>query len=585
MAPKDETNNSAEGNQNQHRDDSTDARDEAPNSGPEDITGPEDPSVRTNTQESIPQDAITQDPVPQDSLHSLADSEPLDTLPGDFGDAGSRMSQPEQSSKSQKSTTSPRAGQSQASPRRQRSGTTYGVSGPHDVSVKDRLPPQNLDAERCLLGTMMLSREAVGEVIPIIGKSDVRWFYRPDHRTLFEVLVDVYDQNEPIDLVVVCNELQRRNQLKAVGGTEYIVRCAESTPSAVHAEHYARIVRDKGMLRDLIGCANEIAEDAYSHIESAAVLLDRAEQRLFSVTERRIAGSATALSDLVRPIYQRMIDGDHHDLAGVPSGFSELDELTTGFQPGDLIVIAARPSMGKTALALNIAEHMTAVEKRPAVFFSMEMSCEQVAQRMLCSRGRIDAQRFRKRMLNSEEKRDFAETCAEFEQAPLYVDDTPGMSPMELRAKARRLKAQKNIDAVLVDYLQLMHVPGSESRQQEVAEISRGLKALGRELNVPILAMAQLNRMVEGRTGNEPRMSDLRESGAIEQDADVVILIHREEYYKRDDPSLKGKADLIIAKQRNGPTGKITLTFNSVVTRFDNYSPISDPGYGGDAPF
>ncbi|NOX59670.1 MAG: replicative DNA helicase [Planctomycetes bacterium] len=481
----------------------------------------------------------------------------------------------------------------------QAAGATYAVSGPHDLApqhsapqhsasprpVSERLPPQNLEAEMCLLGAMMLSREAVGEIIPIIGKPDVRWFYRPDHRTLFETLVDIYDKNEPIDLVVLSNELRRRNQLTAVGGSDYIVRCAESVPSAVHAEHYARIVRDKGMLRDLIGCAGEITDDAFSHAEDAATLLDRAEQRLFAVTERRISGSATELSELVRPIYQRIIDGDPNDLVGLPSGFSELDELTTGFQPGDLIVIAARPSMGKTALALNIAEHLTAVEKRAAVFFSMEMSREQVAQRMLCSRGRIDAQRFRKRMLNDEEKRDFADTCEELANAPLLIDDTPGMSPMELRAKARRLKAQKNIEIVLVDYLQLMHVPGAESRQQEVSEISRGLKALGRELNVPIIAMAQLNRMVEGRTGNEPRMSDLRESGAIEQDADVVILIHREEYYKRDDPNLKGKADLIIAKQRNGPTGKITLTFNSHVTRFDNYSPLSDSGYGGNAPF
>ncbi len=561
MAHRNETNSGADSNDQSVRDDSTGAADPAPSAEMPDITD---------------QSGIND----QDHSHRQPPPDQAE-IGGDFHAQG-RMSQSPPQPQNNPTQSNP---QSQSQRGSHRSGQPYGVSGPHDVGVSGKLPPQNLDAERCLLGTMMLSRDAVGDVIPIIGKNDVRWFYRPDHRTLFEVLVDVYDRNEPIDLVVVCNELQRRNQLKAVGGTEYIVRCAESTPSAVHAEHYAKIVRDKGMLRDLIGCAGEIAEDAYGHAESAAEVLDQAEQKLFAVTERRVAGSATALSDLVHPIFERMKNGEDHELVGLPSGFSELDELTTGFQPGDLVIIAARPSMGKTALALNIAEHLAAVEKKPAVFFSMEMSCEQVAQRMLCSRGRIDAQKFRKRMLSGEEKREFFNTCAEFENAPLFIDDTPGMSPMELRAKARRLRAQKNIEAVLVDYLQLMHVPGSESRQQEVAEISRGLKALGRELNIPIIAMAQLNRMVEGRTGNEPRMSDLRESGAIEQDADVVILIHREEYYKRDDPNLKGKADLIIAKQRNGPTGKVTLTFNSHVTRFDNYSPIADPGFGGDAPF
>ena len=455
--------------------------------------------------------------------------------------------------------------------------------------VSDRLPPQSIEAEMSLLGSMMLDREAVGDVLSIIRREDSPWFYRPDHRVLFETLLDLYDANQPIDLVILAEELKRRNLLEQVGGADYIVACAQSVPTSVNAEHYAKIVRDKGLLRDLIRCAGEIAEEAYSDSEASANVLDQAEQKLFSVTERRVSGRVTPLAELIREVDRLVKEGVHHQITGLATGFTELDDLTTGFQPGDMIIVAGRPSMGKTALGLNMAEQMAVTDGRPVAFFSMEMSGQQVAQRLVCSRARIDSQRFRRRMLDSGEREQFAYACAVMADAPLYIDDTPGMTVMELRAKARRLWMKERIEAIFVDYLQLMYTPGVENRQQEIAVISRGLKSLGRELSIPIIAMAQLNRMPEGRTGNQPRMSDLRESGAIEQDADVVLLLHREEYYKRDDPTLKGKAELIVAKQRNGPTAAVDLQFDHQSTRFNPFSAASDPGYpepyGGESPF
>lgn len=468
-------------------------------------------------------------------------------------------------------------------------GRSGGKPGAAGGIPSERMPPQSLEAEMSLLGSMMLDREAVGEIIQIIGRSDGRWFYRPDHRLIFEVLVDLYDANQPIDLVILRNELEKRDLIHQVGGVEYLVACAESVPTAVNAEHYARIVRDKGLLRDLISCVGEISEDAFADNESSSEIFDKAERKLFAVTERRIAGHTVPLGELIVQLDHLINSEDAGHITGLRTGFSELDELTTGFQPGDMIVVAGRPSMGKTALGLNMAEHAAVNEGLPVVFFSMEMSRQQVAQRLLCSRAHIDSHRFRKRMLNEVERRSLADFCVELQAAPLFVDDTPGLTPLELRAKARRLKMQHDIRAVFVDYLQLMHAPGHESRQQEISYISRSLKALGRELGIPIIALAQLNRQTEGRTGNQPRMSDLRESGAIEQDADAVLLIHREEYYKRDDPTLRGKAQLILAKQRNGPTDVIELQFDHQSTRFNNYSPMGDgnytPPYGGETPY
>lgn len=460
---------------------------------------------------------------------------------------------------------------------------------PRANSAVERVPPQDLDAEKALLGSMMMSRDAVGQVIPILGRGDSAWLYVPAHQRLFEVLLDLYDDPaKAIDLIVVADELRKRELLDFIGGYEYMVQLAESFAEWANAEHYARIVRDKGMLRDLIRCAGEIADQAFTGRDDARDILDRAEQRIFAVTERRVAGHAIAVGEALAKLSRNLEPGDHGSCTGVPTGFTQLDEYTSGLQPGDLIIVAGRPSMGKTAFGLSMAQHMGVVDHRPVVFFSMEMSIDQVAHRLVCAHTAIDAQKLRRRHLNEQEIRKLLDACAEFQEAPLYIDDTPGMSALELRSKARRLKQRYDIQTVFVDYLQLMHTPDSESRQVEIAAISRNLKSLGRELGIPVVAMAQLNRMPEGRADKRPLMSDLRESGAIEQDADVVLLIHREEYYKPEDESVAGIAEVIIAKQRNGPVGTVQLQFNKRLTRFADLHIGAEPVYvtsRGEVPF
>ncbi len=441
------------------------------------------------------------------------------------------------------------------------------------------LPPHNIDAEMSLLGSMMLDRDAISNILPIIGREDKHWFYRPDHELLFDALIDIYDANREIDLVTVSDHLRQKQLLDQVGGLAYLVTLAESVPSAANAEHYAKIVCDKGMLRDLIRCVSQISQDAFADNLPANELIDLAEQEFFAVTERRISGHAVQIREMLETIYAQVEAGEESYSSGVASGFTALDDLTSGFQPGDFIIVAGRPSMGKTAFGLTIATHMAVDDNIPVAFFSMEMSNQQVAQRILCSRGEVNSYRFRKRQISEEEIRHLGQLiCEQLAPAPLYVDDTPGMTIMEMRAKIRRLVRQHDIKAVFVDYLQLMHVPKSESRQQEIATISRGLKGVGRELNIPIIAMAQLNRQAEGREGHKPRMSDLRESGALEQDADVIILLHREEYYKPDNPDNAGIAEIIIAKQRNGPVDTIKLQFNKQLTKFNNLSMTADHG-------
>ncbi len=461
------------------------------------------------------------------------------------------------------------------------------ISDSITARMMERVPPQDIEAEMSLLGSMLLHRDAIGDVLPIVHRNEADKLYRPDHRELFKVLVDMYDRGDPIDLVTVRNELERRLLLTEVGGVEYLVQLAESVPSHLHAEHYARLVRDKSMLRDLILAGGRIIEEAYGHREEAREILDRAEQLLFQVTDQRVSEHATPIRDNLEEIFRQIESREGHYITGVPTGFIELDDLLSGMQNGEMIVVAARPSMGKTAFGLSVAEHI-ALSNRPVVFFSMEMSKQSVVQRVLCSRGRIDSHKLRRGMLSEDEIQHLATVCDELANVPLYIDDTPGMSVLELRAKARRLKARFKIQAIFIDYIQLMHSPGrTESRQQEVAEISRGLKALARELNVPVVALAQLNRNPEGRTDNRPRMSDLRESGAIEQDADVIMLLHREEYYKKENcpEELRGIAEIIVDKQRNGPTGVVKLVFNHKLTRFDNLSYSGEPAYTPPADF
>jgi len=405
--------------------------------------------------------------------------------------------------------------------------------------------------------------------------------------------VDLYDQRKPIDLVIVRDELTRRGVLDQIGGVEYLIDLSQSVPSAVNAEYYARIVRDKATLRKLITCAGQILEEAYADRDDAKEILDRAEQRLFAVTDQRIAQHATAIKDYLEEAFRQLETRDGHYITGLPTGFIELDDMTSGLQNGELIIVASRPSMGKTSFAFNVAQHLAVENRVPVAFFSMEQSIQQVALCMLCAQGRVDSHKLRRGLLSEREIMHLQIVCNDMRDMPLYVDDTPGMTVLELRAKARRLRARHEIAIVFVDYLQLMHAPGAENRQQEIAQISRGLKALARELNIPVVAMAQLNRSPEAREGNRPRMSDLRESGAIEQDADVVILLHREDYYRRGTAGYQptNEAEVIVAKQRNGPTGTLKLRFFERLRRFDNLSaepepePVDLAGPEDDTPF
>ncbi len=453
------------------------------------------------------------------------------------------------------------------------------------------MPPQDLEAEMSLLGSMLLDKDAIGLIVQLIPRDQAHRFYRPDHRLLFETLLDLYEENKPIDIVILEEELRRRGQMEAIGGRDYLIDLANSVPSSANSEHYAHIVRDKSYLRDLIQCSADILQTAYDHREPAAQLLDDAEKRLFAVTEQRISQQVVSIHACLDLVIANM-ESDSGACNGVPSGFLELDAMLGGFQLGDLIIIAARPSMGKTSLGLSMLENIGIVEQKPAAFFSLEMSKPQIAQRILCSHAEVDMHKLRHGRLSAQEITKLKTTAGGLRNYAIFVDDTPGMSVMELRAKSRRLKMQHNIEIIFIDYLQLMsdRSAARESRQQEVASISRGLKALARELNIPVVAMAQLNRQVEDRSSNRPRMSDLRESGAIEQDADVVMLLHREEYYwdkkKQTEKSaefekIHGKADLIIDKQRNGPTGTVELVFIPKLTRFQTAFAGHDHGDTG----
>lgn len=455
-----------------------------------------------------------------------------------------------------------------------------------DQQNMGRAMPESLAAEAAVLGSMIVDPACIGEVVEQV-KSDA--FYRLEHQMIFDALVGLYensrqvDKDAAIDAVLLRDELERRGQLEKVGGVEYLARVMESVPSAANVMYYLGIVKDKMLLREIIAAAGEILEDAYSETGQTNEKLDEAEQKIFAVTDKKITGSASILKDLVTRAYELIEKRTGGHVTGLATGLFELDELTCGLQNGDMIVVAGRPSMGKTSLALNIAEHLGLVEKLPIGLFSLEMGRQQLAERFLCSHSQIDAQLVRKGMLDDGAYRDLAMACDELAQAPIYIEDTSTLTPLELRAKARRLKSLYDVRCIIVDYLQLMHISGKvESRQQEITTISRYIKALARELNVPLVVLSQLNRAPEGREGHRPRMSDLRESGSIEQDADVVMLLHREDYYHRGEPDYvpNNAAELIIAKQRNGPTDKVDLIFRERFARFENASAAAEPGVG-----
>jgi replicative DNA helicase len=439
----------------------------------------------------------------------------------------------------------------------------------------DKVPPHSIEAEMAVLGAIMQSPEAFGIAIQHLAADD---FYRQDHRTLYEALVAMYDAGKPIDFVSVREHLASHNRLDAVGGDAYIVDLVEAVPTVANAEHYAKIVKEKALLRGLIQAGAEIIRDAHDQANVEEVL-DRCERRIFEVTERNIVGQAYDVRRILSEVMQKLDLQGGHTITGLETGLADLDDKTRGFQPGEMIVLAARPSVGKSALALNIAEHVAVDLGKPVIFFSIEMSKEELALRLAASRAEVDGQKLRKGQLSDAEVRRMQDTCHFLYSAPLFIDETPSLRILDLRAKARRMVQRHNVELIVVDYLQLMTAPGAESRQVEVSSISRGLKAIARELNLPVVAIAQLRR--ESEEHKRPRLSDLRESGAIEQDADVVLLLHREEMRHSHDSKeyaeSQGKAELIIAKQRNGPTDTINLTWQRQYTRFRSWTPHEEP--------
>ncbi len=439
----------------------------------------------------------------------------------------------------------------------------------------ERIPPQSIEAEVCVLGSMMLSSSAIDVIIQVVQSDH---FYRPAHQVIYKVLVDMQDARKPIDLVSVKEEFTRRGSLAEIGGLEYLVNLVESVPNAANAEYYARMVRDKALLRQLILAGQDIINEAYSSREEAQVVIDTCEQQVFRIAQQHVGDQAIKLDTLITSVFETIEKTSGQLITGLASGWHALDEMTSGFQGSEMIILGARPSMGKTSLLLNLAEHMAVTEKKPVVVYSLEMSKEQIAQRLLSSYARFNLRQMRRGAISPEDWTKLQLAAGDLEQSPMFIDDSPALTILQLRAKARRLKASSDIGCIFIDYLQLMTYHGrADSRQEQITEISRGIKALARELNIPIICAAQLNRGPTDRPTQRPRMSDLRESGSIEQDADVVMLLHNEDYYHKGDESYTptGFTELIVEKQRNGPTGVCKFTFLKEFTRFE---PYADPG-------
>src|SRR5687768_5798203 len=433
---------------------------------------------------------------------------------------------------------------------------------------EERLPPQNIEAEQSVLGSILIDRDAIVRVAGFLQPED---FYREAHRTVYQAALDLFERREPADLVLLCDELERRGRLEQVGGPAYLTSLINLVPTAVNVEYYGHVVERCAILRRLITAGGQIAGDAYDMQHDAEQAVDKAEQILFALTQRRRAREFIPISEVLEHYFDQ-IDYIHQHRGqtfGVPTGFTKLDELTGGLQRSDLIVLAARPGMGKTSFALNMATHAALKSNIPVGIFSLEMSKDQLVQRLICSQAEIDSHRLRTGFIEEGEWAKIAQAIGELSEAPIYIDDTPGISVMELRTKARRLQAEHDLGFIIVDYLQLMQGRRSENRVQEVSDISRSLKELARELNIPVLAAAQLNRSVEQRPRNRPQLSDLRESGSIEQDADIVMFISREELFDPE-TTRKGTADIIVAKHRNGATADIELKYISSQTRFAN---------------
>ncbi|MFH1269553.1 MAG: replicative DNA helicase [Candidatus Omnitrophota bacterium] len=435
--------------------------------------------------------------------------------------------------------------------------------------ILEKLPPQNLEAEMAVLGSMLMDENAIATSVELLDRD---YFYKDSHKKIYESIQELYNASKAVDLITLTDELKRNGMLDAVGGVSFLTALVNSVPTSANINHYVGIVKEKYILRTLINNATKIISICYESEGNVNEVVDSAEKFIFEVHDRKAHGSYAHLKEIIKGSIEnidRLYQKKAH-VTGIPSGYIDFDGKTSGLQDSDLIVIAGRPSMGKSALALGIAEYAGVVEKIPLAFFSLEMSKEQLVQRMLCAHAKVDAHKVRTGYLSLSDWPRLTAAAGKLSEAPIFIDDSPGISVMELRAKARRLKAHHDIKLIILDYMQLMRGSGSEeNRQQEISDISRSLKSLARELNVPVVAISQLSRAVESRTDHRPQLSDLRESGAIEQDADVVVLILREEYYKPT-PDNEGIAEVIIAKQRNGPVGSMKLSFIKEYTRFEN---------------
>lgn len=444
----------------------------------------------------------------------------------------------------------------------------------------EKVPPHSDDAETAVLGAMLLDPEAISKAIEYLDRD---CFYSEANRKIYQSIVKLYDNNEAVDIVTLIEEMKKRDVLDSSGGPAYITELSNSIPTAANIDHYAKIVREKAILRALISTATHIVTESFEASTDVDEILDRAEKRIFDITSKqKREASIFAIKDIVKEsietidrLYQRK-----ENITGIPTGFHDLDIMTAGLQKSDLLILAGRPSMGKSALAVSIVEHAGVVEKVPCAYFSLEMSKDQLAQRMLCSIAGVNAHKVRTGFFSQTDWPKLVKAAGELSESPIFIDDTPGISALELRAKARRLKARHNIELVVVDYLQLMRGSSRlENRQQEISEISRSIKALARELDIPIIGISQLSRAVEQRSDHRPQLSDLRESGAIEQDADVVMLLLREEYYSPTEEN-KGIAEIIVAKQRHGPVGKVKLAFLPEYMKFSNLSRINEEEEG-----
>lgn len=446
------------------------------------------------------------------------------------------------------------------------------------ATAGERVPPQNLEAEQSVLGSMLIDKEAIYTASELLMGED---FYRSSHQKIFEAIISLSDRGEPVDLITLSDELKTGNCLEEAGGMQYLVSLADAVPTAANIQYYAEIVRERAILRALISGCTQIISASFSSPQDVDEFLDQAEQKIFEIGRRGKRQGFSSLKEVLVQTFERIekLYDDKKGVTGLSSGFVDLDCLSAGLQEADLIIVAARPSMGKTTLALNIAQHIAVNDKKPVAFFSLEMAKEQLAQRLLSAQAHIDAQSLRRGFLTQDDWQKLTRAVGPLSTAPLYIDDTPSLSVMELRSKARRLKAEKGLEAIFVDYLQLMRGHSrAENRQQELSEISRSLKALAKELSVPVIALSQLSRAVEKRPDRRPILSDLMESGGIEANADMVVFIYREAYYTRD-AETGNVAEIIIAKQRNGPTGTVELYFLDRYSKFANIAREKEGEY------